>query len=50
MHREIDRIAGRKVAYSCNATNEFLTDYYEVHDFALNETYPATEGDPAFLY
>jgi len=24
MHREIDRIAGRKVGYSCNATNEFL--------------------------
>lgn len=50
MHREIDRIAGRKLAYSCNATSEFLTDYYQVHDFALNETYPATEGDPAFLY
>ena len=50
MHWEIDRIAGRKLAYSCNATNEFLTDYYQIHDFALNETYPATEGDPAFLY
>lgn len=50
MHREINRIAGRRLAYSCNATNEFLTDYYKVHDFALNEAYPATEGDPAFLY
>jgi hypothetical protein len=50
MHREIDRIAGRKVGYSCNATEEFLVEYHKVHDFALNETYPATEGDPAFLY
>lgn len=50
MHRAIDRIAGRKLAYSCNASNEFLTDYCKVHDFAFNETYPAKEGDPAFLY
>ena len=50
MHGEIDRIAGRKLAYSCNANEEFLTDYAAVHDFALNETYPAKEGDPAFLY
>jgi hypothetical protein len=50
MHREIDRIAGRKLAYSCNATEEFLVDYHKIHDFAFNETYPAKEGDPAFLY
>lgn len=50
MHLEIDRIAGRQLAYSCNATEEFLTDYHTVHDFAFNETYPAKEGDPAFLY
>lgn len=50
MHREIDRIAGRKIAYSCNANEEFLTDYHKLHNFAFNETYPAKEGVPAFLY
>lgn len=50
LHGKIDRLAGRKLAYSCNATEEFLVDYHKVHDFALNESYPATEGDPAFLY
>jgi hypothetical protein len=50
MHAEIDRIAGRKLAYSCNATREFLTTYHKVHDFALIEAYPSTEGIPGFLY
>ena len=50
MHEEIDRMAGRELAYSCNANREFLTTYHRVHDFAFIEAYPFREGTPAFLY
>ncbi len=50
MYGEIDRMAGRDVAFACNANEEFLTTYHAIHEFALIETYPDKEGSPAFLY
>lgn len=50
MHQQIDRMAGRNLAYSCNASHDFLTVYHKVFDFAVNEAYPSEEGEPAFLY
>ncbi|MHB8901048.1 MAG: chitobiase/beta-hexosaminidase C-terminal domain-containing protein, partial [Thermoguttaceae bacterium] len=50
MYGEIDRMAGRDVAFACNANEEFLSTYHPIHDFALIEAYPDKEGSAAFLY
>ena len=50
MQKQINQMAGRKLAYSCNATDEFVSTYSKVFDFAENEAYPPKEGQPAFLY
>ncbi len=50
MYQQIDQMAGRKLTYSCNANEEFLTTYHKVHNFAFIEAYPFKEGVPAFLY
>lgn len=50
MHERVNELAGRRIAYSCNAARDFLTTYHRVHDYAQCESYPDREGVPAYLY